>query len=431
MKLITTVLGVIILTATVSAQEINNIQNKLRENRQIISELNKGSCPIGKEFLYISSDFGKSKLNNASDLSELKNALIEKVEYVNTAFAREKKFNQNRLDTKRLVQLKKTAPWLLKKDMVNWTTSTQNGATKLEEAEKLFHGFRITFRPEYDEKMAKKEADYLDDLLTGGLPVTDYPIGTDSEEPHFSGSSSVISVISTSSVGGEVITRDTVVFLHGVPGLGFKPDSTIFNVLDRNEHWRNNIIVHDVTGSMSPYTGQVLLWHKLNFDQKRNVGYVFFNDGNNMPDRDKIDGSVGGVYFADGETIDQVTKVAKKAMLSGYGGDTPENNIEAALLGLEKFPKAKNVVMIADNWATPRDLEFAEKLTLPVKIILCGTGWGVNTKYLDLARKTGGSIHTIEKDIDDLTTMHEGETIELNHVTYKIQKGKFVKLTTF
>ena len=219
-------------------------------------------------------------------------------------------------------------------------------------------------------------------------------------------------------------------FLHGIPGLGFKPDSTIFNVLDRNEHWENNIIVHDVTGSMSPYTAQVLLWHKLNFDQKRNVGYVFFNDGNNMADRDKVSGSVGGVYFADGETIDQVTKVAKKAMLSGYGGDAPENNIEAALLGVERFPKAKNIVMIADNWATPRDLEFAEKLTLPVKIILCGTGWGVNAKYLDLARKTGGSIHTIEKDIVDLTSMHEGETIELNHVTYKIQKGKFVKLTT-
>jgi len=429
MKLITTVLGVIILTATVSAQEINNIQNKLRENRQIISELNKGSCPLGKEFLYISSDFGKSKLNNANVLVDLKNTLIEKVEYVNTTFAREKKFDQNKLDTKRLIQLKKAAPWLLSQDMVNWTTSTQNGATKLEDAEKLFHGFRITFRPKYDEKMAKKEADYLDDLLTGGLLALTHPIESEIEEPRFLESSSVISVISTSSIGGEVIIRDTVVFLHGGLGLGFKPDSTIFNVLDRNEHWKNNIIVHDVTGSMSPYTGQVLLWHKLNFDKKRNVGYVFFNDGNNMSDRDKVDGSVGGVYFADGETIDQVTKVAKKAMYSGYGGDIPENNIEAALLGMERFPKAKNIVMIADNWATPRDLEFAEKLTLPVKIILCGTGWGVNTKYLDLARKTGGSIHTIEKDIVDLTTMHEGETIELNHVTYKIQKGKFVKTT--
>ena len=126
MKLITTVLGVIILTATVSAQEINNIQNKLRENRQIISELNKGSCPLGKEFLYISSDFGKSKLNNANVLVDLKNTLIEKVEYVNTTFAREKKFDQNKLDTKRLIQLKKAAPWLLSQDMVNWTTSTQN-----------------------------------------------------------------------------------------------------------------------------------------------------------------------------------------------------------------------------------------------------------------------------------------------------------------
>lgn len=429
MKLIIFVLGTIILSTAISAQNIDNIQLKLQENRELIPEFDKGLCPPGKEFLYLSSDFGKSKLNNASDLSGLKDALVEKVEYVNTAFAREKNFDQNKLDTKRLVKLKKAAPWLFKKDMINWTVSVQNGAKKLKDAEKLFHGFRITYRPQYSDKIARKEADYLDNLLTGGFPAPEHNIESEIEDSRFSGSSSVVSAITTSYVDGGTTTRDTIFFLHRTPKSGFKADSTIFNVLNRNKHWKNNIIVHDVTGSMSPYTGQVLLWHKLNFDKKRNVGYVFFNDGNNIADQEKIDGSVGGVYFASGETIDQVTKVAKEAMTSGYGGDTPENNIEAALLGVERFPKAKNIVMIADNWATPRDLEFAEKLTLPMKIILCGTGWGVNTEYLDLARKTGGSIHTIEKDINDLTKLHEGETIELNHVTYKILKGKFVKTT--
>ncbi|HAE32127.1 MAG TPA: hypothetical protein DCF89_13500, partial [Flavobacteriales bacterium] len=76
------------------------------------------------------------------------------------------------------------------------------------------------------------------------------------------------------------------------------------------------------------------------------------------------------------------------------------------------------------------DLEFADKLALPIKIILCGTHWGINTAYLDLAKKTGGSVHTIEKDIVDLAKLHEGESFELNHITYKILKGKFVKIAS-
>ncbi|MEM7372873.1 MAG: hypothetical protein AAF587_29900 [Bacteroidota bacterium] len=41
------------------------------------------------------------------------------------------------------------------------------------------------------------------------------------------------------------------------------PDSTVFHVFQRNPDWNNMLVVCDFTGSMSPYTAQLLVWHKL------------------------------------------------------------------------------------------------------------------------------------------------------------------------
>lgn len=431
MKLFLSAICLFAFAMTIPANDIEQIHQELQKNQHAIQELDRSPAPSGKKYLYISSSFGKSKLEDQSQLQEIKSALIEKVEYVNTSYSRGKKFDQFALDKRRLEKLEKSAPWLLQRKMVNWVTIAQTGAFQCTDAKRMFHGFRITYRPQYDEKMAKEEADYIDEVLTRGSLAPSPELHGDRDLSSPTEGIITTCVIKTSSSFGEAEIVDTLVFKGGASTLSYaKPDSTIFNVLERNKDWKDNIIVHDVTGSMSPYTIQVLLWHQLNFESNRNLGYVFFNDGNNMLDQDKIAGKVGGVYFAEGNSLDQVKKVAKNAMFSGYGGDLPENNIEATLRGIEQFPKAKNVVMIADNWATPRDLEFADKLALPIKIILCGTHWGINTAYLDLAKKTGGSVHTIEKDIVDLAKLHEGESFELNHITYKILKGKFVKIAS-
>ena len=75
-----------------------------------------------------------------------------------------------------------------------------------------------------------------------------------------------------------------------------------------------------------------------------------------------------------------------------------------------------------------RDYRIIEKLNIPIKVILCGTQFGINTQYLELARKTGGSIHTIEEDITHLMDIKEGETITIGRETFKIKKGHFIKL---
>jgi hypothetical protein len=114
--------------------------------------------------------------------------------------------------------------------------------------------------------------------------------------------------------------------------------------------------------------------------------------------------------------------------MNGGGGDSPENSVEALINASGFCPECEDIIMIADNYATPRDLKLIKQVNKPVKLILCGTQNGINTLYLDFLRANKGSLHTMEKDILDLAILKEGETIEINGKTYQIKHGSFVKM---
>lgn len=207
--------------------------------------------------------------------------------------------------------------------------------------------------------------------------------------------------------------------------------STIGKVMERHPEWKDMMVVTDVTGSMYPYIGQTMLWLKLNYKLNKTAQYVFFNDGDNKLDSRKVTGSVGGVYPIKSESFSVVLKTALKSMRNGGGGDAPENNVEATIKGLKTCSTCGDIIMIADNWATPRDMSLYKQVGRPVKIILCGTqGFGINPDYLNLARKLKGSVHTIEKDLENLADLNEGESVEINGRTYKIEGGKFILVTS-
>ncbi len=114
--------------------------------------------------------------------------------------------------------------------------------------------------------------------------------------------------------------------------------------------------------------------------------------------------------------------------MKGGGGDCPENNIEALLAAEKKFPEAACQVLIADNWANVKDLSLVEQLSKPVRIVLCGVYDGnVNVEYLNLARKTKGSVHLMEQDLYDLSLLHEGELLRIGRKYYRVKKGSFVE----
>lgn len=201
-------------------------------------------------------------------------------------------------------------------------------------------------------------------------------------------------------------------------------DSSIFKILNRN-HWKNTLFVCDVTGSMSPYTSQLLLWYKLNLTKGLVKQFFFFNDGNGCNDFKKRIGYTGGIYHASANDINLVAGALYEAMSNGDGGDIPENDIEAILEAIRMYPEVSNVVLIADNFATPRDLELVSKIKIPVKVILCGTYAGLNTKYMDMVKENKGSLHTIDDDILNLMNLNNGEEISIDGVTYKLKNGFF------
>jgi len=186
------------------------------------------------------------------------------------------------------------------------------------------------------------------------------------------------------------------------------------------------LVVMDVTGSMSPYIAKTMAWVKATQESSQIDAFVFFNDGDNASDYKKRVGHVGGIYGVHNTTFGGVYQEMRKTMRRGGGGDCPENNVEASLDGIRDYPNCDEIVMMADNWATPRDLSLAKQLEKPVHVILCGANYGINMEYLQLAYDSGGSVHTIEEDLE-MRSIKPGKQFKLGKSYFTLIKGRIVR----
>ena len=327
---------------------------------------------LGRSQAFLKTDYGKARILNPATAEALKDRTIEKVQLVYTDFPKGKDLGY--LHQQRLKRLHKLWPSLFERTLTQWELVRQTDCQSEGEAAKMFHGFVINYREPSSRSGSMSGAKKMELLLEGRMQ----------------------------------------------PG-----DSTVLTILSRNKDWEDILVVADLTGSMSPYIGQLLLWLKLNSKTRPAKYFVFFNDGDEKSDFEKEIGKTGGIYYSDNADIWRLLELAKETMRNGYGGDEPENNMEAILFGIEQYPNFKEVVMIADNWATPRDMELIRRISVPVRVVLCGTEKGINPNYLDIARYTNGSVHTIEQDLDHLMELGEGETISIGERQYRIHKGRF------
>lgn len=180
---------------------------------------------------------------------------------------------------------------------------------------------------------------------------------------------------------------------------GRTSDNVVSAVLDRNPQWNNILVVADWTGSMYGYGAQVLEWHVKNFERSEINYFTLFNDGDHKIK--KIVGETGGIYMAETYNLEKLILLYNIVMLKGGGGDGPENDLEAVLEGMHHYPDFGAVVLIADNNACVRDMSLLTHIDVPVHVILCGytPHVGANPQYVEIAIKTGGSVHTIQDDI--------------------------------
>lgn len=342
--------------------------------------------------IYVPMDFKSNEVKDISALREIKGITIMTIEVVYSSFVRNDAFNQNELNKKRLESLELVAPYLFEFSFTKYAFIAQTDWRNEDDAKDLFHGVIVTYRKERGalDSISQKK---LEDFVKWFTTKKDRPSSLTKEDINY-----------------------------------FMRDTLVLSVLTRTKEWKNMALVCDVTGSMYPFMSQVMVWLKLNCESSNLRYYTFFNDGDNKRDDEKIIGNTGGIYHGLFRNYKHIDALMKEAMRKGGGGDSPENNIEAILSSIDYHKEVKEIIMIADNYANIKDIKLLNKIKIPVNIILCGSSFGINVDYLNLAKKTGGKIYTIEQDLLKLMDLNEGETFKFKNEKFIIEKGVFRKL---
>ena len=159
------------------------------------------------------------------------------------------------------------------------------------------------------------------------------------------------------------------------------------------------------------------------------LGVVFFNDGDGKWDNEKEIGQTGGIYAVEGFDHDSILAVMERVSYGGSGGDHRENDLEAVQEAMDLFPEADEFVLIADNSGPVRDIKLLKEIERPVRIILCGVYHDkYETDYLNIAYRTGGSVHTKDRDLNDLADLSQFQVLEFVEASYMLVQGRFKKL---
>jgi antitoxin component YwqK of YwqJK toxin-antitoxin module len=201
-------------------------------------------------------------------------------------------------------------------------------------------------------------------------------------------------------------------------------DSTLFFVFKRNKEWKKMMLVVDMTGSMFPYIGQMLVWYRQNYEDGRVKYYALFNDGDNLTDDKKVLGRTGGVHPFEAKDYRKLKKDIEDVRKLGEGGDDPENDIEALTAAMVAFRDYSDIILIADE-SIVRDMALLKRIKKPIHVIMCGTKKGINEQYLRIAFQTKGSFHTISNDID-MKKLKDGEEFQVDNDIFRLSGGNFI-----
>jgi len=299
----------------------------------------------------------------------------------------------------------------LNRNNIEFNTVLQVNCFTAKETKKMYHGIVIYYKNR--NEISKKEVSEIDD----GLP--------DGEHFLFDRKKNLPPLLRNLTINDSLATDETTVMkvISQMDMLDDISTPDVYNVLERHPDWKDMVIVMDWTGSMYAYSGQAIMWHALNFKSKRINKFVFFNDGNKKRREEKILGKTGGIYAFDSENLADVIEVMYEITQMGKGGDWPENDTEALIFAQNKWPNVKELFLIADNRSNVRDLSLLEQLHVPVHVILCGNGWAYHIHYLNLAYKTGGTIHTIDDDVESFDKLTKEGKMEIFGKMWYLHNG--------
>ena len=428
-------IAILLCSSILTAQDyaVLNVQKKAQKQSVALYDV-----PEKNNVYVFASEFAKDVILSDNIPLELRNADIYQIDYVYTAYKAVDTFSQKQLNLQRLNNLYKIFPEIFDYNMVKWNFLEQTAPKDTAAARKAFHGFVFytkTFNSDSAfsahlseiDSLDKIFADYFGDTIVSYKPVTVEKI---KYLPRLKYKRKKGIIYDKKSIWNrkelnliDTISYDTIISVTA--GRFISIDTVLFSVLHRNKSWNYDsaVVVMDVTGSMWPYIAQMLIWTKKFYQKTNKIRFVFFNDGDRHPDGPI--GHSGGYYSVDTKNFDVILDSADYTMSRGCGGLGPENDIEAMIYAQKRFPNAKFIILIADNYARVRDMTLLKKIKKPVKVVLCGTNNNVNTQYLEIAYRTHGSIHTIEEDIENLSNLKSDDVLEINGKKYRFKNGKF------
>jgi len=272
---------------------------------------------------------------------------------------------------------------------VTFSITLQTACDNEFEAMQLFHGMELGFRP-----------------------VTDHE--TDGEEPEASSEEQHLTPTPPTDRNRIVVKKIKRFMVQQ----RYMMDSTVFNAFEHHPEWKNALVVIDWTGSMYGHGSEVILWHALHEEESGIDHVALFNDGDKKKTKKKIPGYTGGVYTADASPVARPLKLFNKVKNKGNGGDSPENDIEALVTGINAFPDAKEVILVADNRSCIRDFLMLQCLDRPIRIILTDTRKGINHQYINLAWKTRGSLHWENGELYDVESAIGSDSLTIQGEKY-------------
>jgi len=418
---------------------------------------------------FLFTDRHKRLFRNLSD------TLIERIDLVYTVFRRSKTFDQVRLNYDRYVTLKSYFPEAFSNNLIEWNLKAQDGAADYKEARTYFHGFVIFLKP---HRVTTKEGEVIGTVDDIRVDDPESRVVETNEEiasiKKIMKSTQVTKIVydttytrvkkrvwtgeylpknkrkrkkgirfkkkgpnrpkayRTKYIRESKITKREVIDKEAAPEperviKNLTGDTVVYTAMKRIlQRYEDYVVVQDVTGSMHPYLTQTLLFLQSHIKQSETEKFVFFNDGDKDPDGPI--GRTGGTYYVSSDRYSRIEEMAFEAMGNGRGGKEAENDIEACLYGVKKFPNCKGIILIADNYSRIRDFKLIPrlmKLKKPVRVIICGIAKGenINLDYIYLARYTGGSLHTINDDITELAEKEDGDTFKIGTQSFKIEQN--------
>ncbi|MGH1336747.1 MAG: hypothetical protein ACRBFS_11530 [Aureispira sp.] len=406
----------------------------------------------------------------------LRDTMIERIDLVYTVFRRSETFDQVKLNKERYEIFQEYFPEAFNNNLIDWNLMAQNGTMEYEKAQTYFHGFVIYLKP---HRVTTEEGVTIGTALDTRVDQpTTRRLETNEEikviQEILSKSTATKTVLDTTysekrkrfwtgmylaknkgkrrkgkkfRTKGPKRPKEYKVKYEKImtvterevpdPEGSIEPskviaqlteDSVVYTVLNRTlGQWNNHVVVQDVTGSMHPYLTQSLLYLRSHIQKNTTEKFVFFNDGDDQPDGPI--GRSGGCYYQSADNVAAIEEMAFEAMRNGKGGKAPENDIEAILYGIKKYPNCEGIVLIADNFSRVRDFKLMPQLMRlgkPVRVVVCGIAKGdvVNLDYIYLARYTGGSIHTMDQDITDLANKKNGQAFKVGSQYFKLDNNR-------